>query len=67
MGVVERPENFRKIRKLPPYIEDGLKDLGPLGKVAKEIIISNYDEFKNLSFEKVKEKLEKEYKIKFIK
>lgn len=64
MGVVERPEDFRKIRKLPPHLEKGLKDLGPLGEVAKEIIISNYEEFKNLSFEKVKEKLEKEYKIK---
>ncbi|MEM0054518.1 MAG: hypothetical protein QXL89_10065 [Nitrososphaeria archaeon] len=64
MGVVERPNDFRKIKKLPPYIEKGLKDLGPLGEVAKEIIISNYEEFENLPFEKVKEKLEKEYKIK---
>ncbi len=64
MGVVERPENFRKMRRLPPHIEKGLKDLGPIGEVVKEIIISNYDEFKDLSFEKVREKLEKEYKIK---
>lgn len=51
------------MRKLPPHIEKGLNDLGPIGEVAKEIIVSNYEEFKNLPFEKIKEKLKKDYKI----
>lgn len=65
MGVVGKPEDIqRKGRRLPPYIENGLKDLGPHGEIVKEIIISNYDEFKDLPFEKIKEKLRKEYNIK---
>lgn len=65
MGFVGRPNDvLRKGRKLPPYIEKGLKDLGPSGEIAKEIIISHYEEFKGLPIEEIVEKLKRDYKIK---
>jgi|YelNatPaOPRAMG01_1025707.scaffolds.fasta_scaffold01980_12 hypothetical protein len=65
MGVVGRPNDIlRKGRKLPPYIENGLKDLGPSGEIAREIVISHYEEFKDLSIEEIIEKLKKKYKVK---
>jgi len=65
MGVVGKPENLRRRgRRLPPYIERGLRDIGPAGEAAKEIIESNYEEFKGLPIEKIIEKLRKEYNMK---
>lgn len=65
MGIVGKPNDvLRKGRTLPPYIEKGLKDLGPSGEIAKEIIISHYEEFKGLSMKEIVEKLKRDYKIK---
>jgi len=66
MGIIYKPEDFlKRRRRLPPYLEGGLRNLSPgLRETVRKIIESHYDDFKDLPKEEALKKLREKYKLK---
>ncbi len=67
MGKVLRPEDIYKPAKkrIPAYIEEGLKDLNPkMREKVEEIITSDIERFRNLKMKEILKILKEEYNIK---